>query len=221
MGCGRRGGFSLIELLVVISIIALLVGVLLPTLSAVRARAIGIACASNLRQIGLGFELYLMDHDQTFPRAEFMPEPFVPQSGQPAINQALDAYLPTSDKGSQRVYTCPGDDDIAPLVAAAAEARGDAPTGVSYYYQSRLSGRTLDADSRIMRRLNSMGMSEADLLVLSDFDGSEFVFKFDEDMAALPGNVFETTSGVVDVGFFHRNRNALYADGHVAYALGN
>ncbi|MEO0588591.1 MAG: hypothetical protein AAF078_13240, partial [Planctomycetota bacterium] len=93
----------------VISIIALLVGILLPTLSAVRARATGIACASNLRQIGLGFEMYLMDYDEVFPRAAFMPEPFVPQSGRPAINVALEAYLPTNDKTSQRVYTCPGD----------------------------------------------------------------------------------------------------------------
>ncbi|MEO0588739.1 MAG: hypothetical protein AAF078_14000, partial [Planctomycetota bacterium] len=142
----------------------------------------------------------------------FMPEPFVPQSGRPAINVALDAYLPTNDKTSQRVYTCPGDKVIAPLVAAASEAAGGPPTGVSYYYQSFLSGRSLE-ESWIVRRL---GLTPADVLTLSDFDGSEFVFKFDESM---PGDAFETSSGTVEVGFFHRNRNALYADGHVAFAL--
>ncbi|MEM6313665.1 MAG: prepilin-type N-terminal cleavage/methylation domain-containing protein [Planctomycetota bacterium] len=63
----RRAGFTLVELLVVIGIIALLISILLPTLSSARGAATAVACQSNLRQIGLGLTLYNGSNDGLMP----------------------------------------------------------------------------------------------------------------------------------------------------------
>ena len=64
----RRGNaFTLIELLVVVGIIAVLISILLPVLSAARRSANDIKCASNIRQICLALHAYGADHKGKFP----------------------------------------------------------------------------------------------------------------------------------------------------------
>jgi prepilin-type N-terminal cleavage/methylation domain-containing protein/prepilin-type processing-associated H-X9-DG protein len=68
----RRGlavsGFTLVELLVVVGIIALLASLLLPSLSAAQQRARAVNCIGNLRQLGIGFRMYVEDAG-SFPLA--------------------------------------------------------------------------------------------------------------------------------------------------------
>jgi prepilin-type N-terminal cleavage/methylation domain-containing protein len=62
-----RTGFTLVELLVVISILALLIAILLPSLRRARQQAKRTACASNLRQVGLGLNMYADSSNDWLP----------------------------------------------------------------------------------------------------------------------------------------------------------
>lgn len=63
----RRAGFTLVELLVVIGIVALLVSILLPALGHARDQARATTCAANLRNIGTGLQAYLTKFENYFP----------------------------------------------------------------------------------------------------------------------------------------------------------
>src|SRR5437762_2167194 len=63
---GKRG-FTLIELLVVIAIIAILAAILFPVFARAREKARQTSCLSNLKQIDIGFLMYVQDYDEQFP----------------------------------------------------------------------------------------------------------------------------------------------------------
>jgi len=64
----RQKGFTLVELLTVISIIVLLMAILLPALNGVRRRARAAVCLSNLRQWGMVYKMYTDEFDGKLPR---------------------------------------------------------------------------------------------------------------------------------------------------------
>jgi len=68
-GLRRRGGFTLIECLVVVSIIGVLVAILLPAVQAARESARRAQCINNLKQIGIGLHSYMSVHS-VFPAGQ-------------------------------------------------------------------------------------------------------------------------------------------------------
>src|SRR5262245_12430533 len=64
-----RSGFTLIEMLVVISIITILASILFPVFAQARERARSAACLSNQKQIAMAFSMYGQDYDEVYPLA--------------------------------------------------------------------------------------------------------------------------------------------------------
>ncbi len=68
----RKKGFTLIEVLVVIAIIATLAAILFPVFASAREAARKTVCLSNLRQIGMAIQMYATDHNDCFPGLDWI-----------------------------------------------------------------------------------------------------------------------------------------------------
>jgi len=98
----QAGGFSLIELLVVISIIAILMAILLPALKLAKDSARQLKCLSNLKQLGSAMQFYIEDQEDFFPP---------PSAGAKSyLGIFVDSgYLPPVYGARESVFKCPYD----------------------------------------------------------------------------------------------------------------
>ena len=104
-----RTGFSLVELLVVVGIIALLAGLLLSAVSRVRETAQSTRCLSNLHSISVAFNAYASDNDLRLPD---------PASTNVSWEFILQPYLTQT-----MVFACPGDLEVFPAVGSSYDWR--------------------------------------------------------------------------------------------------
>ena len=109
----NRSAFTLVELLVVISIIAMLLAILMPAMSRARRTAQAITCAANMRGVGLGMFAYVADF-QYFPASYIYPSN--PDGGYSIENQDTSHpygylnwtwYLFNNGKVNAKSFTCP------------------------------------------------------------------------------------------------------------------
>lgn len=147
-----RRGFTLVELLTVIAIIAVLAAVLFPVFATARGKAREISCVSNMRQIGMGIKMYAQDADELYPYAVDPTDKYTPEiwgafpdfqaeiPRMPLMHQCLQPYIK-----SQELFHCAADTgyDIEDFNGTPLDAN---PTsyrkfGTSYNYRTEISFR--------------------------------------------------------------------------------
>lgn len=208
----ERYAFTLIELLVVIAIIAILAAILFPVFARARENARRASCMSNLKQIGLGFMMYVQDYDEKFPPLliNYTSPPTAPSGVSPyAWADALQPYLK-----STQIYQCPS------------ESTGPSSDPGSWSYNDYYMNSVLAAKSQSI-------LTESSLTILGGdgIPGNAYEYY---NGCSITGNApditcdgttpYITMLSTYQKGVFSRHldgANYVFADGHVKWFKGS
>jgi prepilin-type N-terminal cleavage/methylation domain-containing protein/prepilin-type processing-associated H-X9-DG protein len=213
-----ESGFTLIEILIVLSIIAILAALIFPTFARVRENGRRASCQSNMKQLGLAFQQYTQDNDELLPNVRILP---FDQGGWMYLNmfpasETRGGYEP--DKGglypyvkSTQVYVCPSDG------------------------KGRSSGNSYSANGCVFHALDSGGLGAGKHLASFD-DTAQWLFLAEESspLPPAPYTSAEQFANSTNDGYLAHNNNGsggddplstrhldgsnvLFLDGHVKW----
>ena len=224
-----RRTFTLIELLVVIAIIAILAAMLMPALERARDAAQAASCLGNLRQIGLGFTMYIGDEDGFLPPPVNNDDPV--RSSPPysrwrhsghsmaETEQSAPFYADNLVDGGylgESLFSCPGFDGQGPVYDGSWNYLGD--TGPVQGYQMndffRPTGWKVSADWGGVPHKNYYRCVNQTTLPIPL---SAIAYKTDGMIVAdgaWDRSVFLGAHGYYTVNRHDMGQNALFFDGH-------
>jgi prepilin-type processing-associated H-X9-DG protein/prepilin-type N-terminal cleavage/methylation domain-containing protein len=211
----RRLGFTLVELLVVIGIIALLIAILLPSLSVARENAKSVQCLSNLRQLAIAANLYCDRNRGSYPIAQYVdaqPTQVIFYNWDFTTTRDAMAGVATVEPGllwagdaSAKVQQCPSFDGKSNTLK-------DPYTGYNYNtsYIGHGQGETIEAPAKASQVRDS---SHCALFGDGQWQGG--ADKFMRSPFPSPGDALGIARYAGTQGFRHRGRsNVVFCDGH-------
>jgi len=197
----RRFAFTLVELLVVIAVIALLMGILIPSLAKARIIAMRMKCSSNLRQIHFAVNSYLSSNSDTYPCAQDpLPTGYWLWMGRgwrgfiaPHLSGKIDANNPS-------VLLCPAD-KTAPKKW---ESTSYSYSLAFYHSPEQIDSMTTDLGTPPPATQKSVNVARpAEKIIIGEW----------------LSNHLKLPAGTNDTGWWCSKgaRNFLFADGHTAF----
>ncbi len=206
----RARGFTLIELLVVIAIIAILAAILFPVFARAREAARAANCKSNLKQLGIGMNMYVQDFDEVYPHWAFQfmgtTLPTGSPTGNGATQNALWFHMLHPYIKNVGVFNCPSSTP-SPVGRYTGQYTGTLSYGYNYNGGSRATSHGgCAANCGVNIPLSSMAAIE-------DVSGT---------ILMTDANYYVTSPGDGTADYANRVRaahnemtNVVYIDGHV------
>jgi prepilin-type N-terminal cleavage/methylation domain-containing protein/prepilin-type processing-associated H-X9-DG protein len=229
----RRPAFTLIEILVVIGIIAVLIGILIPTIEHARHQAYKDKCASNLRQIAQAMGIYGTENHNSFPRTIYIPgqpitygtgatapDPFTGGAGGVAPNDVTAAVflLLVTQKLPPEIFICPYNDETTFSTDAAATPPVAGRSNFTDYAKNLAYSiaNPYPSTAAVAAGYPLKQTASAELPVAADLNPGVNP-PISDVLSVAPGASSSQMSKALSRNHERDGQNVLYNDGHVAW----